>query len=537
MYAKFAALAALVASATAQQVCTTTAERHPPLSWQRCSAGGSCTTVSGSVVLDSNWRWTHRTSDTTNCYSGNVWDSTICTTGADCASKCCVEGADYASTYGVTTSGNSLNLKFVTKHQHGTNVGSRTYLMESDTKYQMFNLLGNEFTFDVDVSNLGCGLNGALYFVTMDADGGMSKYSSNKAGAKYGTGYCDSQCPRDIKWINGEANVVGWSGSTNDPNAGFGSYGACCDEMDVWEANNMATAFTPHPCTTLGQTRCEGDGCGGTYSEDRYGGICDPDGCDFNSYRQGNKTFYGKGMTVDTTKKLTVVTQFIKNAAGELSEIKRFYAQNGVVIPNSESTIAGVPGNSITTAYCDAQKAAFGDEIDFQRKGGLVQMGKALEKGMVLVMSIWDDHAANMLWLDSTYPVDAAGRPGAERGACPTTSGVPAEVEAQVPNSNVVFSNIKFGPIGSTVAGLPDNGGGPSSSSTIRTSTTSTRTSTSTSIRTTSTSTRTTSSQGGQATATAKRWQQCGGIGWTGPTICESPYSCTKLNDWFYQCL
>lgn len=60
-----------------------------------------------------------------------------------------------------------------------------------------------EFTFDVDVSNLPCGLNGALYFSEMDADGGLSKYPTNKAGAQYGTGYCDSQCPRDLKFING----------------------------------------------------------------------------------------------------------------------------------------------------------------------------------------------------------------------------------------------------------------------------------------------------------------------------------------------
>jgi len=33
-------------------------------------------------------------------------------------------------------------------------------------------------------------------------------------------------------------------------------------------------------------------------------------------------------------------------------------------------------------------------------------MGEALGRGMVLVMSIWDDHAAHMLWLDSDYPVD-----------------------------------------------------------------------------------------------------------------------------------
>lgn len=88
----------------------------------------------------------------------------------------------------------------------GSNVGSRLFLMEDDSTYQMFKLLNQEFTFDVDVSALPCGLNGALYFVSMDADGGLSKYENNKAGAKYGTGYCDSQCPRDLKFINGQVS-------------------------------------------------------------------------------------------------------------------------------------------------------------------------------------------------------------------------------------------------------------------------------------------------------------------------------------------
>jgi cellulose 1,4-beta-cellobiosidase len=407
----------------------------------------------------------------------------------------------------------------------------------------VFQLLGNEFTFDVDVTNLGCGLNGALYFVAMDSDGGLAKYSGNKAGAKYGTGYCDAQCPRDLKFINGEANVVGWTPSTNDANAGVGNYGSCCSEMDIWEANNMATAFTPHPCTTIGQTRCSTDSCGGTYSSDRYAGVCDPDGCDFNSYRQGNKTFYGKGMTVNTNAKITVVTQFLKDSSGNLSEIKRFYAQNGVVIPNSESTISGNPGNSITQDWCDKQKTAFGDTNNFTKKGGLAQMGKALAGDMVLVMSVWDDHAVNMLWLDSTYPTDKAGVAGAERGACATTSGVPADVESQAPNSNVIFSNIRFGPIGSTVAGLPSSGGTSSSSSAAASSTTkaasststkaSSTTTSSTKVSTTSTSTKTSSAP----TAVATHWGQCGGIGYTGPTTCESPYTCKYSNDWYSQCL
>lgn len=159
------------------------------MSWQTCTGtgGSSCTTKNGEITLDSNWRWTHTTSGYTNCYTGNAWDSSLCPDGATCAKNCAIDGADYSGTYGISTSGNSLTLKFVTKGQFSTNVGSRTYLMESASKYQMFNVIGKEFTFDVDVSKLPCGLNGALYFVEMAADGGMGK-GNNAAGAKYGTG-------------------------------------------------------------------------------------------------------------------------------------------------------------------------------------------------------------------------------------------------------------------------------------------------------------------------------------------------------------
>ncbi|KAL2130286.1 hypothetical protein VTI74DRAFT_6658 [Chaetomium olivicolor] len=37
--------------------------------------------------------------------------------------------------------------------------------------------------------------------------------------------------------------------------------------------------------------------------------------------------------------------------------------------------------------------------------------------------------------------------------------------------------------------------------------------------------------------ATAPRYAQCGGQGYTGPTVCESPYKCTYSNPWYSQCL
>ena len=102
------------------------------------------------------------------------------------------------------------------------------------------------------MSQLPCGLNGAVYFAQMDADGGASRFPTNKAGAKYGTGYCDAQCPQDIKFISGkvrlflnkfpensklnspQANVDGWAPSDNNANTGTGNYGTCCTEMDIW---------------------------------------------------------------------------------------------------------------------------------------------------------------------------------------------------------------------------------------------------------------------------------------------------------------
>jgi len=200
MLSSVLAFSSLLVAARAQLVGTYTAETHPALTVSKCSAGGTCTTSQQSIVLDSNWRWLHVKGDYTNCYTGNTWNATACPNAKTCASNCALEGADYSANYGITTSGNALKLKFVTTSGENTNVGSRTYLMKagSTTEYEMFKLMGQEFTFDVDVSNLPCGLNGALYFSEMSADGGLSKYSTNKAGAKYGTGYCDAQVKSSI---------------------------------------------------------------------------------------------------------------------------------------------------------------------------------------------------------------------------------------------------------------------------------------------------------------------------------------------------
>ena len=75
---------------------------------------------------------------------------------------------------------------------------------------------------------------------------------------------------------------------------------------------------------------------------------------------------------------------------------------------------------------------------------------------MVLVMSLWDDGAAHMLWLDSDYPLDRdTSKAGVARGPCAKDSGAPDDVRAKHPDATVAFSNIRYGPLGSTYPVAP----------------------------------------------------------------------------------
>jgi len=372
-----------------------------------------------------------------------------------CAQTCGLDGADYKGTYGVSTNSyrDGVVLSFVTKGPYSTNYGSRLYVMDGEDTYKHYKLKNREFTFDVDVSNLRCGLNGAVYLVEMDRKGDYDGVR-NKAGAKYGTGYCDAQCPHDLKFVQGEANVKDWD-SESVPPTGHA-------EMDIWEANNMATAFTPHVCTKAGLTKCEGSECGDNDAGERYLGICDKDGCDYNSYRMGEQSFYGAGsdFAVDSSRQFSIVTQFITTDGtdeGDLAEIKRFYVQDGKVVPKSEATILGrgQSHNSVTDDFCDAQKTKFGDINDFAAKGGMKAMGEALDRGMVLVLSLWDDTDVHMLWLDSAYPTNQPPRrPGVLRGPCPGgADSEPSFLRESHPDASVAFSQFKVGEIGSTFAG------------------------------------------------------------------------------------
>lgn len=455
--------AAIISFASGQQAGTLGDNYLMPMSLGECTSSG-CTSQKKSLALDSNWRWNHKVGQPENCYTGSAWDKTACPDGETCAKNCAVGGVplkDWEGTYGVKESGDGVSVGFVTQGPYSKNVGSRSYMMESTSEYKLFKMLNKEIAFDIDVSNMPCGLNSAIYFSEMDKTGDAGP--TNKAGAAYGTGYCDGQCARDLKWVKGKANVGGWNPNPSDPydNSGIGDMGACCAEMDLWEANKEATAFTPHPAKGIeGLHICHGDKECGAQDGDRYIAPTDRDGCDINAYRMGETSFYGPGsqFQVDTTKPFTVVTRF-HATGGELTEIEQLYVQDGKEI-HHPSYSAGANHNDESDDFCSAQKTAFGDRNSFAEKGGMKAMGEALDRGMVLVISLWDDIAVSMNWLDSYMDCDPS-EPGCKRGPCDPADGKPETVREAHPDSSYVMTNLKWGDIGTTAGGSPAPSPGP----------------------------------------------------------------------------
>ncbi|KZP29026.1 glycoside hydrolase family 7 protein [Athelia psychrophila] len=291
-----------LAAGRAQQVGTLLAGVHPTLTWETCTANLTIENFMPEYFLITSF------GSYTNSYTGNEWDATLCPDAATCPANCALDGANYSGTYGVTTGGASLKLDLITDSAQ-PNVGSRLYLMASNTDYEISKPLSMEFTFDVDVSYLPCSLNGALYFSEMSADDSLAAYSGNKAGAEYGTGYCDSQCARDLRFINGVANDEGWiatSASGGTGKAPAASPLHCLRRPSALAVPQAGTAAHVTPTVaTLTPTAW------------------------------ANTGLYGPSKTVDTAKLVTVVTQFVTSdntSSGTLTAIKCLYVQNGVVI-------------------------------------------------------------------------------------------------------------------------------------------------------------------------------------------------------------
>ncbi|KAK0615315.1 concanavalin A-like lectin/glucanase domain-containing protein [Bombardia bombarda] len=408
---------------TAQQIGTAIPEVHPKLTTQICTSAGGCTTQQTRLVTDALSRPFHAADDMAVSCTTMPFNTTLCPDAETCARNCVLEGVEYGS-IGVLAKGSALTLRqYLFDGESYKSVSPRLYLLAADgLNYEPLRLLNQELSFDVDLSQLGCGMNGALYLSEMDLSGSRSEV--NPAGAQYGTGYCDAQCFSNVPWINGLPNL--------------NASGSCCNEMDIWEANSRATAYTPHTCSGVGSFLCAGAECNKTT------GVCDKDGCGINPFGLGTPSFYGPGLTVDTARPFTVVTQFHtadKTSSSPLVEIRRLYVQDGVVIPNSMDTtnmgvmmLEGGFQGAITEDYCQARSSK-----DFVRLGGLRGMGESLARGMVLIFSLWNSEGDFMSWLD-----------GGSNGPCDAVEGDPKRIVRENPEVSVTFSNIKWGEIGST---------------------------------------------------------------------------------------
>lgn len=163
--------------------------------------------------------------------------------------------------------------------------GGRVYLGDSNSGYispeSFYNmpLLGKKLSFDVDMSQVECGCNGALYFTTMPA----YRADQQPQPGKNGEYYCD-------------ANDVG---------------GTYCPEMDVMEANKYAMASTAHTCQ---------------YVPPHYYSSCDRGGCGRNVL-DADYNGYGPGKRIDTNKPFSFSVSFITGGNGRLSTVRNVFSQ------------------------------------------------------------------------------------------------------------------------------------------------------------------------------------------------------------------
>jgi len=173
-----------------------------------------------------------------------------------------VQGNSFATGFNGNTSGDHL----VLQHNSGYSI-METCEDWNPNYFRLFQLLGKTLSFNVDLSQVGCACNIALYLI----HGPARDWSGNPS---------QGACPKSPYYC--DANRV---------------CGQWCPEVDVMEANNHAFQTTPHRCDEASAT--------GHYSN------CDRKGCRQSARSLGNKA-YGPGpqFTIDTSKPFTVQTTF-----------------------------------------------------------------------------------------------------------------------------------------------------------------------------------------------------------------------------------
>lgn len=123
------------------------------------------------------------------------------------------------------------------------------------------------------------------------------------------------------------------------------------------------------------------------------------------------------------------------------------YVQDGKEI-HHPSYSYGAGHNTDSDEFCAAHKQVFGDRNSFAEKGGMKAMGEAMDRGMVIVISLWDDIAVQMNWLDSHIDNCNLSEPGCKRGPCDPAGGKPETLRQQHLDSSYIVTDLKWDDIG-----------------------------------------------------------------------------------------
>ena len=169
----------------------------------------------------------------------------------------------------------------------------------SSIEYKKLNLLGKSLRFTVDVAQVGCACNAALYLVAMGS-----------TGSSDGSGYCDIQ----------------------------GVGGRTCTEIDLLEGNVKAVQSTLH--TQLGQE------CDGT---------CNQYGCAVN-WGKANQSQYGIGSVIDSTRPYIVDAAFDTNGAMKIQLQQDGRWLDFWTTSTASNCRTGVPDDAIRTVKEEMQK-------------------------------------------------------------------------------------------------------------------------------------------------------------------------------------
>jgi len=178
----------------------------------------------------------------------------------------------------MTTSGNTLtiphNLRAYLANQCATDF--------SEGVFKSYNFLDRSIQFTLDLSQVGCACNAAVYLVSMPG------YKSNQQPdpSTCGDYYCD-------------ANTV---------------CGVYCPEMDLVECNQYALQVAAHSCDT---------------PQGKFYPDCDGGGCAINTYKV-DPNAYGPGTqyTINTLNPFTVKITFRTSSNSQLSSIETVLSQN-----------------------------------------------------------------------------------------------------------------------------------------------------------------------------------------------------------------